>query len=96
MPWTIRNRLVAALVAACHEWAASWLGHDRNKDGRYFTKRVYKTALYASVIGVSIGQAMSWVVSKMFEGCTSIESRLLQILVSNVTVRIRWRAAYQL
>ncbi|KAF5676590.1 nb-arc domain-containing protein [Fusarium heterosporum] len=87
MPWTTDNRLEALALGGLSELLASVIAKDRNRHSGYFTSRVFKTAFYECLLGVSIGQALGWLVFKIFQGSTGFEMRILQILVSNITVR---------
>lgn len=87
MPWVINDRLEALVLGGVQEFVASWLAKDRNQYCSYFTGRIPKMAFYNCFVGVPIGEALGWLVFKLFEGCTSLEAQLLQIVISNITVR---------
>lgn len=87
MPWTTTNRWAALVLGGLEEFVATFLANDRNKYGSYLTNRIPKMAVYESIIGFSAVQALGWLLFKIFEGCTSFEVRILQILISNLTVR---------
>jgi len=87
MLWATRNRLVGALLAGLQELAASWIANDRRRQGSYFTRRIAKTALYASIFGMSIFQATTWAVSKIFSlFAPSLGMRIAQLVISKITV----------
>jgi hypothetical protein len=80
--------LTAGTLAGLQEVLASWLAKDRNKNGHYFTSRVPKMAVYGALVSAPMGHFLIWVLQKAFKNRTSLKSKLLQIFVSNVVVRI--------
>lgn len=75
-------------LAALQEFLASWIAKDRNKSGHYFTSRVPKMAVYGAFISAPLGHVMISLLQKAFRGRTSLKSKILQIIVSNLVVRI--------
>lgn len=80
--------LTAGTLAGAQEFIASWLAKDRNKHGNYFTSRVPKMALYGALVSAPIGHFLIWMLQKVFAGRTSLRSKILQILASNLIVRL--------
>jgi hypothetical protein len=79
--------LTAGTLAGLQEVIASWLAKDRNKHGHYFTSRVPKMAAYGALVSAPMGHFMIWLLQKMFRNRTSLRSKILQILISNLIVR---------
>ncbi|KAI1826722.1 hypothetical protein F4861DRAFT_536768 [Xylaria intraflava] len=86
IPWTINSRIQAFAFGGVQELVSSWLAKDRNKYGSYFTSRVLRMAIYEGLIGVTIGQALCWLVLKAFRGSTSFTAQMLQIVISSVVI----------
>lgn len=80
--------LTSGSLAGAQELIASWLAKDRNKHGHYFTSRVPKMAAYGALISAPLGHFLIWLLQKMFKGRTSLKAKIMQILVSNLIVRI--------
>ncbi|KAI1398465.1 integral membrane protein [Hypoxylon fuscum] len=78
--------LTAGTLAGLQEFLASWLAKDRNKHGNYFTARVPKMAAYGALVSAPLGHFLIWCLQKTFKGRTSLRSKILQILVSNLIV----------
>ena len=78
--------LTAGTFAGTQELIASWLAKDRNKHGNYFTSRVPKMAAYGALVSAPLGHFMIWCLHKAFKNRTSLRSKILQILVSNLIV----------
>ncbi|KAI1641021.1 integral membrane protein [Biscogniauxia mediterranea] len=78
--------LTAGTLAGMQELLASWLAKDRNKHGNYFTSRVPKMAAYGALVSAPLGHFLIWCLQKSFKGRTSLRSKILQILVSNLIV----------
>ncbi|OTB07227.1 hypothetical protein M426DRAFT_53988 [Hypoxylon sp. CI-4A] len=78
--------LTAGTLAGAQELLASWLAKDRNKHGNYFTARVPKMAAYGALVSAPLGHFLIWCLQKAFKGRTSLRSKILQILVSNLIV----------
>jgi len=80
--------LTAGTLAGGQELIASWLAKDRNKHGNYFTARVPKMAVYGAFVSAPMGHVMIWMLQKVFANRTSLKSKILQILASNLIVRL--------
>lgn len=83
--------LTAGTLAGAQEVIASWLAKDRNKNGHYFTSRVPKMAAYGALVSAPLGSLLIWVLQKVFKGRTSLRAKILQILFSNLIVRLYMR-----
>jgi len=81
-------------LAALQEFLASWIAKDRNKSGHYFTSRVPKMAIYGALISAPLGHVMISLLQKTFAGRTSLKSKLLQIVVSNLLISPIQNAVY--
>ncbi|KAK5167613.1 uncharacterized protein LTR77_007312 [Saxophila tyrrhenica] len=86
--------LTSGSLAALQEFLASWIAKDRNKHGHYFTSRVPKMAVYGAFISAPLGHLMITILQKMFAGRTSLKSKILQIVVSNLIVSPIQNAVY--
>ena len=62
------------------------MAKDRNKHGNYFTSRVPKMAAYGAFVSAPMGHVMIWMLQKVFANRTSLKSKILQILASNLIV----------
>lgn len=80
--------LTSGGLSGAQEFLASWIAKDRNKDGHYFTSRVPKMAAYGAFISAPMGHILISILQKIFAGRTSLKAKVLQILVSNLVVRI--------
>lgn len=78
--------LTAGTLAGAQELIASWLAKDRNKHGNYFTSRVPKMATYGALVSAPLGHFLIWALQKTFKDRTSLRSKIMQILVSNLVV----------
>lgn len=78
--------LTSGALSALQEFLASWLAHDKNRDGHYFTSRVPKMAIYGAFISAPMGHVLISILQKLFAGRTSLKAKILQILVSNLIV----------
>jgi hypothetical protein len=78
--------LTAGTLAGLQELIASWLAKDLNKHGNYFTSRVPKMAAYGSLVSAPLGHFLIWALQKTFKDRTSLRSKILQIIVSNLIV----------
>jgi hypothetical protein len=78
--------LTSGTLSGLQEFLASWIAHDRSKQGHYFTSRVPKMAIYGAFISAPIGHVLITLLQKMFRGRTSLKAKVLQILVSNLVV----------
>lgn len=73
-------------LAGLQEFLASWIAKDRSKHGHYFTSRVPKMAVYGAFISAPLGHVMISILQKLFAGRTSLKSKIMQILLSNLIV----------
>ncbi|KAI9810526.1 MAG: hypothetical protein M1827_006199 [Pycnora praestabilis] len=78
--------LTSGSLAALQEVLASWIAHDRNKNGHYFTSRVPKMAIYGAFISAPLGHVLISILQRLFAGRTSLKAKILQIIVSNLIV----------
>jgi hypothetical protein len=78
--------LTAGTLAGAQELIASFLAKDRNKHGNYFTSRVPKMAAYGAFVSAPMGHVMIWMLQKVFANRTSLKSKILQILASNLII----------
>lgn len=81
--------LTAGSLAGLQEVLASWLAKDRNKHGHYFTSRVPKMAAYGALVSAPMGHFLIFLLQKTFRNRTSLKSKILQILISNLIVSRR-------
>ncbi|KAF2453561.1 integral membrane protein [Lineolata rhizophorae] len=78
--------LTSGTLSGLQEILASWIAHDRNKHGHYFTSRVPKMAIYGAFISAPLGHLLINILQKIFRGRTSLKAKILQILVSNLVI----------
>ncbi|KAK7961143.1 PXMP2/4 family protein 4 [Apiospora saccharicola] len=78
--------LTAGTLASLQELIASFLAKDRNKHGNYFTSRVPKMAAYGALVSAPLGHFLIWCLQKTFKGRTSLKSKIMQIIVSNLVI----------
>lgn len=78
--------LTSGTLSALQEVLASWIAHDRNKNGHYISSRVPKMAVYGAFISAPLGHVLISLLQKIFAGRTSLKAKILQILVSNLIV----------
>ena len=84
----LRTKMITSgSLSALQEFTASWIAKDRNKHGHYFTSRVPKMAVYGAFVSAPLGHVMISLLQRLFAGRTSLKSKILQILVSNLVVR---------
>ena len=81
--------LTAGTLAGTQELIASFLAKDRNKHGNYFTSRVPKMAAYGALVSAPVGHFFIWLLQKTFRNRTSLKSKIMQIIVSNLIVSAR-------
>jgi hypothetical protein len=81
--------LTSGTLSGLQELLASWIAHDKNKHGHYFTSRVPKMSLYGAFISAPLGHVLISILQKIFAGRTSLKAKILQILASNLIVRFR-------
>ncbi|TKA70522.1 hypothetical protein B0A49_07501 [Cryomyces minteri] len=78
--------LTSGTLSALQEFLASWIAHDRNKNGHYFTSRVPKMAVYGALVSAPLGHFLISILQKVFAGRTSLRAKILQIVVSNLVI----------
>ncbi|KAF2653834.1 hypothetical protein K491DRAFT_694370 [Lophiostoma macrostomum CBS 122681] len=78
--------LTSGTLSGLQEFLASWIAHDRSKQGHYFTSRVPKMALYGAFISAPLGHVLISLLQKVFRGRKSLKAKILQILVSNLII----------
>jgi hypothetical protein len=78
--------LTSGTLAGLQEFLASWIAHDQNREGNYFTSRVPKMAIYGAFVSAPLGHVLITILQKMFRGRTSLKAKVLQILMSNLIV----------
>ncbi|KAL2832130.1 hypothetical protein BDW59DRAFT_157592 [Aspergillus cavernicola] len=76
----------AAVLSAGEEILASWLAKDRGKNGRFYTSRVPKQAIYGSLIHTPINHWLLKAARYLFRGRTGQTSRFLAILFGLLVV----------
>jgi hypothetical protein len=84
--------LTSGSLAALQEVLASWLAHDRSKHGHYISSRVPKMAAYGALISAPMGHMLIGLLQWVFAGRTSLRAKILQILTSNLIVRLTLRS----
>jgi hypothetical protein len=85
--WPLRTKmLTAGTLGGAQELIASFLAKDRNKHGNYFTSRVPKMAAYGALVSAPMGHFFFWLLQKIFRGRTSLRSKIMQIIVSNLII----------
>jgi len=65
---------------------ASWIAHDKNQNGHYFTSRVPKMALYGAFVSAPMGHVLISMLQRVFAGRTSLRAKIMQILASNLII----------
>ena len=80
--------LTSGSLSALSEVLASWLAHDRSKQGHYFSSRVPKMAAYGAFISAPMGHFLIYLLQKVFAGRTSLRAKILQIITSNLIVSV--------
>jgi len=78
--------LTSGTLSALQELLASVIARDKPKHGTYLTPRVPKMALYGALVSAPLGHLLITILQKLFEGRTSVKSKILQIIVSNIFV----------
>lgn len=78
--------LTSGTLAGLQEFLASWIAHDKNKAGHYFTSRVPKMAIYGAFVSAPLGHVLISLLQWVFKGRTSLKAKVLQILTSNLIV----------
>ncbi|KAI4740865.1 hypothetical protein E4T50_08697 [Aureobasidium sp. EXF-12298] len=83
----LRTKMITSgSLSGAQEVLASWIAKDRNKNGHYFTSRVPKMALYGAFVSAPLGHILINILQKAFAGRTSLKTKILQILASNLIV----------
>lgn len=80
--------LTSGTLSALQELIASWIAHDRSRNGHYLSTRIPKMAVYGAFISAPLGHVLISLLQKLFAGRTSLKAKILQILVSNLIVSI--------
>jgi len=80
--------LTSGVLSGVQELLASWLAHDVGKHGHYFSSRIPKMSLYGMFISAPLGHILIGILQKIFAGRTSLKAKIIQILVSNLIVRV--------
>lgn len=80
--------LTSGVLSGLQELLASWIAHDVGKHGHYFSSRIPKMSLYGMFISAPLGHLLIGILQKIFAGRTSLKAKILQILVSNLIVRV--------
>lgn len=78
--------LTSGTLSGAQEFIASWIAHDKNKNGHYFTSRVPKMAIYGAFVSAPLGHVLISILQRVFAGRTSVKAKILQILASNLVV----------
>ncbi|KAI9844641.1 MAG: hypothetical protein M1838_002096 [Thelocarpon superellum] len=78
--------LTSGGLAALQEVLASWIAHDRNRNGHYFTARVPKMAIYGAFVSAPLGHVLIGILQRLFAKRTSLRAKILQILISNLVI----------
>ncbi|KAK3067942.1 hypothetical protein LTR53_014863 [Teratosphaeriaceae sp. CCFEE 6253] len=91
----LRTKMITSgTLAGLQEFLASWIAKDRSKHGHYFTSRVPKMAVYGAFVSAPLGHVMISLLQRLFAGRTSLKSKILQIIVSNLIVSPIQNAIY--
>jgi hypothetical protein len=80
--------LTSGSLAALQEVIASWIAKDVSKHGHYVNSRVPKMAVYGAFISAPLGHFLIHMLQKIFSGRTSLTAKIMQIVVSNLIVRL--------
>ena len=80
--------LTSGTLSALQEFLASWLAHDKSKNGHYFSSRIPKMAAYGALISAPLGHFLISMLQRVFSGRTSLRAKILQIVVSNLVVSL--------
>src|ERR1700761_1087912 len=78
--------LTSGTLSGLQELLASWIAHDKNKHGHYFTSRVPQMAIYGAFVSAPLGHVLINLLQWVFKGRTSLKAKVLQILTSNLIV----------
>ena len=80
--------LTSGTLAALQEVLSSWIAKDVSKHGHYFSSRVPKMAVYGAFVSAPMGHVFIKTLQWLFAGKTSLKSKIAQIMVSNLMVRL--------
>ena len=80
--------LTSGSLSALQEVLASWIAKDVGPSGHYVNSRVPKMAAYGAFISAPLGHFLISILQRMFSGRTSLTAKIMQILVSNLIVRL--------
>src|SRR4051812_15175957 len=69
--------LTSGTLSGLQEILASWIAHDKSKEGHYFTSRVPKMALYGAFISAPLGHVLISILQRVFAGRTSVKAKIL-------------------
>jgi hypothetical protein len=78
--------LTSGTLFSLQELLASWIAHDRSKQGHYLNSRVPKMGIYGAFVAAPVGHLLISILQKIFAGRTSLKAKILQILTSNLIV----------
>jgi hypothetical protein len=78
--------LTSGTLSGLQEFLASWIAHDKNQHGHYFTSRVPKMAVYGAFVSAPLGHVLISILQRFFAGRTSLKAKIMQILASNLIV----------
>jgi hypothetical protein len=78
--------LTSGTLSGLQEFLASWIAHDKNQYGNYFTSRVPKMAIYGAFISAPMGHVFINLLQWLFKGRTSVKAKIMQIITSNLIV----------
>ncbi|KAI1934005.1 hypothetical protein LOZ58_005917 [Ophidiomyces ophidiicola] len=78
--------LTSGSLFALQELLASWIAHDRSKNGHYFNSRIPKMAVYGAFISAPLGHFLIGILQRVFAGRSSLKAKILQILASNLII----------
>ncbi len=80
--------LTSGSLSGLQEVLASWIAKDVGPSGHYVNSRVPKMAVYGAFISAPLGHVLISILQRMFSGRTSLTAKIMQILVSNLVVRL--------
>lgn len=85
----LRTKMITSgSLSAAQEVLATYLSGDISKDGSYITARVPKMAIYGAFISAPMGHVLINILQRVFAGQTSLQAKILQIVASNLIVRV--------
>lgn len=80
--------ITSGTLQAAQEYLASYLTGMKNKDGGYFTDRVWKMSLYGIFLQAPLNHIAVNNIQKLFAGRTGAAAKVQQIVLNNLTVSI--------